>query len=428
MNLTARTTAIGLATLLAGAGPAPAQTTCGPVLVMGLDADDHGPDTTFAGIYDQLLRNVTNGGSGILAIGLDPASAGSGWLDSVSRQMALPQTVTLVNDGDILIQDFAGFALLHVPSDWLDVNGGISEAENALLTTRTADIAMFVNAGGGLVGHTQGTLPDAWDYLAQVARVSTIDVSSAGRLPSGDLFDDVTATPEGVRLGLTDSNVDGCCFHNNFIAFPPYLEVLAVGNQPFDPEFDGEAVFLGGESVCLLPFCGDGMLDPGEQCDDGNVAPDDGCDELCQIELEPPCVRTQGFWKTHHRFANNPSQNRPWPIDENTLLCGATWLEVLYVPPRGDAWFILAHQWIAGMLNVADGARAPAEVKQALAEAEALLLGCVIDPADRGVAIALAELLDDYNNGRLEPCGSGPSTSRRRSTSSSHQRFRGGDR
>jgi cysteine-rich repeat protein len=31
--------------------------------------------------------------------------------------------------------------------------------------------------------------------------------------------------------------------------------------------------------------CGDGILDPGEQCDDGNTIPGDGCNGLCQVEV-----------------------------------------------------------------------------------------------------------------------------------------------
>jgi cysteine-rich repeat protein len=32
------------------------------------------------------------------------------------------------------------------------------------------------------------------------------------------------------------------------------------------------------------PNCGNGMLDPGEECDDGNVIPGDGCDASCRVE------------------------------------------------------------------------------------------------------------------------------------------------
>jgi cysteine-rich repeat protein len=36
------------------------------------------------------------------------------------------------------------------------------------------------------------------------------------------------------------------------------------------------------------PGCGDGVLDPGEECDDGNVRDGDGCDPTCHSENAPP--------------------------------------------------------------------------------------------------------------------------------------------
>jgi cysteine-rich repeat protein len=35
------------------------------------------------------------------------------------------------------------------------------------------------------------------------------------------------------------------------------------------------------------PVCGDGSLDAGEQCDDGNTANGDGCSSTCRIEVKP---------------------------------------------------------------------------------------------------------------------------------------------
>jgi cysteine-rich repeat protein len=35
--------------------------------------------------------------------------------------------------------------------------------------------------------------------------------------------------------------------------------------------------------ACANP-CGNGTLDPGEQCDDGNKQPGDGCTALCQVQ------------------------------------------------------------------------------------------------------------------------------------------------
>src|SRR6185295_6532989 len=134
---------------------------------------------------------------------------------------------------------------------------------------------------GGLFGLTQGELPNAWKYVSAVAPFEHRDAPPSGSLESGSHFDNVTATADGAALGISDDNLDGCCFHNVFIAFPSFLKVLAVANEPADVDFDGEAVFIGGVETCLLPFCGDGNLDSGETCDDGNLDPGDGCDASC---------------------------------------------------------------------------------------------------------------------------------------------------
>lgn len=36
---------------------------------------------------------------------------------------------------------------------------------------------------------------------------------------------------------------------------------------------------------CRNPLCGDGIADRNEQCDDGNAVSGDGCDRLCRIEV-----------------------------------------------------------------------------------------------------------------------------------------------
>ncbi|MCK5413344.1 MAG: DUF4215 domain-containing protein, partial [Candidatus Pacebacteria bacterium] len=40
--------------------------------------------------------------------------------------------------------------------------------------------------------------------------------------------------------------------------------------------------------VVTEPFCGDGEIDIGEDCDDGNNSDGDGCSSVCQIETTPP--------------------------------------------------------------------------------------------------------------------------------------------
>ncbi len=43
-------------------------------------------------------------------------------------------------------------------------------------------------------------------------------------------------------------------------------------------------------SSCVAPGCGDGILQAGEQCDDGNKAGEDGCSAICQAELRYTCT------------------------------------------------------------------------------------------------------------------------------------------
>jgi penicillin amidase len=43
-------------------------------------------------------------------------------------------------------------------------------------------------------------------------------------------------------------------------------------------------------------ICGNGVVALGEECDDGNLIPGDGCDENCEIDFCDPDPSTQGFW------------------------------------------------------------------------------------------------------------------------------------
>jgi cysteine-rich repeat protein len=43
----------------------------------------------------------------------------------------------------------------------------------------------------------------------------------------------------------------------------------------------------GCQADCQLPVCGDGIVDPDEQCDDGNTSNDDGCEDDCTLTPDP---------------------------------------------------------------------------------------------------------------------------------------------
>lgn len=121
------------------------------------------------------------------------------------------------------------------------------------------------------------------------------------------------------------------------------------------------------------------------------------------------CTLTQGYWKNHHAGSKNKSQQSPWPVSEDTELCGQTWLDILDTAPKGNPWIVVAHQWIAASLNVAAGAAVPPEVAAALADAEGFLADCEITKAEKAAALASKDVLDAFNNGNIGPghCGDG---------------------
>jgi cysteine-rich repeat protein len=49
---------------------------------------------------------------------------------------------------------------------------------------------------------------------------------------------------------------------------------------------------------CVVPACGDGILDPGEGCDDGDTANGDGCSAVCAVESCFTCTGPVGFTST----------------------------------------------------------------------------------------------------------------------------------
>lgn len=113
------------------------------------------------------------------------------------------------------------------------------------------------------------------------------------------------------------------------------------------------------------------------------------------------CTLTQGFWKNH------PDA---WPVSSLSI-AGITYsvaelIELLETAPKGDASLILAHQLIAAMVNVANGAPEPPEVDEALtllaANADTdgrLPFGFQPGSALHQQATDLADELADFNEG-----------------------------
>ena len=219
-----------------GVGSATAATSGGPVVLMGIDAEDggpggHGPISVYADVANSILTG-SSGGDGIAVIGANGCSANSFW-DAIG--VSTGEVIDYLNGAEITTTDFAPYQMIAVVSSQFDTCGGITEAENNLLTDRRIDIADYVNSGRGLLGFNQQGLSQPYGYISGLGSFSF-------NFPAQ--YADITPTAEGLTVGITDA-LDVCCWHDEYTAFPSFLSVLATNAST------GNAAAIGGANVVL---------------------------------------------------------------------------------------------------------------------------------------------------------------------------------
>lgn len=162
---------------------------------------------------------------------------------------------------------------------------------------------------------------------------------------------------------------------------------------------------------------------PQVQTDDGDETGDDGePDRGGEEDREAPdrggetpdgssegadCTFTQGYWKNHEEA---------WPVDALSIggrSYSASELDALLgTPTGGDSSLILGHQFIAALLNVANGARTSPELDTAIdsaqqwmaAHADAdgrLPYGTASGSDAHSQATTLADTLAEFNEGSI---------------------------
>ena len=102
--------------------------------------------------------------------------------------------------------------------------------------------------------------------------------------------------------------------------------------------------------ICRAPFCGDGILDEVEQCDDGNNEDGDGCSAVCTDEGSDGC--TPGYWKQRHHFDSYPMDVGPDTLFSDIFedaFPGKTLLQVMKT--GGGGLKALGRHTVAAYLN-----------------------------------------------------------------------------
>ena len=143
------------------------------------------------------------------------------------------------------------------------------------------------------------------------------------------------------------------------------------------------------------------------------------------VDCNHGCTLTLGYWKTHSaqgpapfddnwNNAPNVYPGAPSGLAEQTpfYFSGQTWYKVFWTPPAGgNAYYILAHQYMAAVLNILNGASSTSAVNSALTAATAYFNNVANTPSSalsltksaRNTLLGYATTLGNYNTGLIGP-------------------------
>ena len=143
---------------------------------------------------------------------------------------------------------FSSYKILYVPSDSGNTGGGITDADNALLTARKAEIGSFVGAGGGLMMLTQQGLALPYSSV-ELPLPFTVSSSFTGPGGSGTLFQTAALAAAGFSISDAELSV-GTPVHNAFTGPSGFngLQVLITNGSGGT----GDVITLGGGATTVF--------------------------------------------------------------------------------------------------------------------------------------------------------------------------------
>jgi hypothetical protein len=272
-----------------------------------------------------------------------------------------------------------------------------------------------LDAGATLNCTYSADLPDDEDRTnTATATRQNYDYDSEGKATATDTTD-VSFTANVSFANATVNEVDECIDVSDTNAAFGGPHTVCAGVDPLPATFNYSLQFGAHPDADVVLECGENThtnVADFETNDTGATGEDDHTVNA-EVACVLGCTLTQGYWKTHSREGPAPYDNA-WqnlgPDEEDTLFfnSGKTWYEVFWTPPAGNAYYNLAHQYMAAKLNILNGASAPQQVLDAMAGAEALFnaqgIGdTTLTSAERKKALSYASTLDKYNNGLIGP-------------------------
>lgn len=336
-------------------------------------------DTAFTRSYDWTIEKVGDQTDLTLSEGQQflvsyDVTVGATPTDS---DWAVSGTITIDNPDPTLTATITGVTDMVSPDINATVDCGVTFPYNL--------------AAGGTLECTYGPLglPDGTE------RTNTATVTTSGPVDGGT---GTAAVAFGDPTTLTDECID--------VTDDQYgpLGTVCVDQLPKTFEYTMDVSGDCGESqfVNVASFVTNDTAATGSDSHTVNVT----------VNCEVGCSLTQGYWKTHSEYGPAP-YDETWAMladgaDTTFFLSGVSYYQVLWTPPAGNAYYTLAHQYIAAELNGLNGADTSAittemAAAKALFESKSPTQVAALKPKDRAAWTTLAEKLDAYNNGLTGP-------------------------
>ena len=295
----------------------------------------------------------------------------TGW---VAFRNVSPATVLVTSVDDILSDGTVAsvscpFALpFSLPADWTSPQCSYSASGSGTApASNTANVYISDGAGGSLLGGTV-TVPVLYAAATEVDECADVIDSLAG-----------------------------------------FLGTVCAGMQT-------SFTFTYSRTIGPYEACGDFTVEnvASFTTNDSGTSGSDGWTVDVSVPCAGGCSLTPGYWKTHSSYGP-ASYDDTWAlVGEDTAFfsSGKTYYQALWTSPQGNAYWILAHAYIAAKLNQLNGAdftAAQAAYNSATAlfgnpaYTPAYIGGLNGDSSLRQTFISLATILDNYNNGLIGP-------------------------
>ncbi len=265
-----------------------------------------------------------------------------------------------------------------------------------------------IAAGATMVCTYSATLPDG-ATRTNIATVTTNESLLGGQATASVNFGSATVTKVNDCATVTDTNAAG-----------PQAQQLCAGVDTLPKTWNYSVTFGKDAGAQVALACGvssytnTATLTPNTS----GIAQTASATVNFNVDCPLGCTLTQGYWKTHNTlFKGGASKHADstWLDSDiggpgaNLLNSGLTWFNVFWTAPSGgNAWYQLAHQYMAASLNKEKGTTVPVAVQTALTHAQALLSGST--PAQIGALkgnnatrqdfITTAGILGNYNEGK----------------------------